>query len=122
MQSGLICFECMIKKQAKLARAQKDPVKGEAYLRDVLRIIADSPEGISTPGLSNEFAKAFEKYFHVKDRFAQVKKASNAYVMGKAEDTRKSLSLIHICFGEGKGKNIGVYEKARSWYRHQGVI
>lgn len=92
MQSGLICFECMIKKQAKLARAQKNPVKGEAYLRDVLRIIADSPEGISTPGLSNEFAKAFEKYFHVKDRFAQVKKASNAYVIGKAENTRKVIS------------------------------
>ncbi len=89
MQTGLICFECMIKKHAKLARDQKDPKKAEAFLRDILRIIADSPDGISTPELAPKFAKAFEKYFKVKDRFAEVKEASNKYMLAKEAEARK---------------------------------
>lgn len=51
MQFDAHCIDCLVHRHFKLALEQKDGIKADAYLRDVMQIILDAPKGVSAPGL-----------------------------------------------------------------------
>ena len=63
MQFDAHCIDCLMKRQFRLAMEQGDGRLADLYLRDVMRIILDAPEGVAAPWLAGAFSKAFEKYW-----------------------------------------------------------
>lgn len=82
MQFDAHCIDCLIHRQFRLAMEQGDGRKADAYLRDVMQIILDAPEGVSAPWLAGAFTKAFEKYWPGEDAYGTLKRESNDLVLG----------------------------------------
>lgn len=82
MQFDAHCIECLTRRQHRLAFAQDgDGKKADLYLRDVMKIMLDAPEGVSAPWLAGAFSKAFQKYWPGVDAYEQLKKDSNDLVL-----------------------------------------
>jgi len=91
MQFDAHCIECLIHRHFKLALEQKDGIKADAYLRDVMQIILDAPKGVSAPWLTGAFTKAYAKYWPGKDAYAQLKQESNDLVLALLPQIRPML-------------------------------
>lgn len=81
MQFDAHCIDCLVHRHFKLALEQKDGIKADAYLRDVMQIILDAPKGVSAPWLTGAFTKAYAKYWPGKDAYARLKQESNDLVL-----------------------------------------
>ena len=82
MQFDAHCIDCLMKRQFRLAMEQGDGRLADLYLRDVMRIILDAPEGVAAPWLAGAFSKAFEKYWPGVDAYEKLKKDSNDLILG----------------------------------------
>ncbi len=91
MQFGVYCVECVIKRYAKLLKVQKDQEKARACMLDLLRAMTDAPENVATPYLVHLFDGIFGRYFHREDRYAQIKKASNEFVLSRLPEMRRKV-------------------------------
>lgn len=89
MQFSVHCIECLVKRQAKLANAQHNEEEAFKYMREVLQIILDAPAGVAAPYLIYQCNQAFARHFRADDRYAEIKRASNAYLLEKAPAIRQ---------------------------------
>jgi len=85
MQFNSQCIACLIKRQMAQIAEFDDEQKKLDYMKDVCRIIAESPEGVAAPYLVSRFGRAFDKYFHIKDVYAEIKKESNDFVLERLD-------------------------------------
>ena len=81
MQFDAHCVECLIHRHHRLAMSKGDGVKAFSYIKDVMQIILDAPEGVSAPWLTGEFTKAYAKYWPGEDAYEKLKKDSNDLVL-----------------------------------------
>jgi uncharacterized protein with ATP-grasp and redox domains len=81
MQFDAHCIECLVRRHYELAMAKDDGVKADLYLRDVMKSILDAPKGVSAPWLTNEFTKAYAKYWPGEDAYAKLKQDSNDLIL-----------------------------------------
>lgn len=88
MQFNSQCISCLIKRQMAQIEKFDDEQKKLDYMKDVCRIIAESPEGVAAPFLVSRFGRAFNKYFHIKDVYAEIKKESNEFVVERLDRVR----------------------------------
>lgn len=88
MQFDAHCIDCLMKRQFRLAMEQGDGRLADLYLRDVMRIILDAPEGVAAPWLAGAFSKAFEKYWPGVDAYETLKKDSNDLILGMLPEIR----------------------------------
>ena len=88
MQFDAHCIDCLIHRQFRLAMAQNDGKKADLYLRDVMKIILEAPEGVAAPWLAGAFSKAFEKYWPGVDAYEKLKKDSNDLILGILPEIR----------------------------------
>lgn len=88
MQFDAHCIDCLMKRQFRLAMEQGDGRLADLYLRDVMRIILDAPEGVAAPWLAGAFSKAFEKYWPGVDAYEKLKKDSNDLILGMLPEIR----------------------------------
>ena len=88
MQFDAHCIDCLMKRQFRLAMEQGDGRLAYLYLRDVMRIILDAPEGVAAPWLAGAFSKAFEKYWPGVDAYEKLKKDSNDLILGMLPEIR----------------------------------
>lgn len=88
MQFDAHCIDCLMKRQFHLAMEQGDGRLADLYLRDVMRIILDAPEGVAAPWLAGAFSKAFEKYWPGVDAYEKLKKDSNDLILGMLPEIR----------------------------------
>lgn len=77
MQFDAQCILCLIRRQAALAEARGDPERTYRYLRDVMQILLDAPEGVAAPYVMPALDDAFSKYFPGEDRHALLKAEAN---------------------------------------------
>ncbi len=88
MQFGVGCINCVLGRYTKLLEAQKEPEKALRCMRDILRTAADAPENVAAPYLVYLFDQVFARHFTPEDRFAQVKKLSNEFVLSRLDAMR----------------------------------
>ena len=81
MQFDAHCIDCLVHRHFKLALEKQDGPKADAYLRDVLQIILEAPQGVSAPWLTGAFTQAYAKYWPDEDAYAQLKRDSNELVL-----------------------------------------
>ncbi len=91
MQFSVYCIECVTKRYAKLLKAQRDQEKARICFLEMQRAMADAPENVAAPYLVHLFDKIFGKYFHREDRYAQIKKASNDFVLSRLGEMRQTV-------------------------------
>ena len=71
------CIACLVRQQYELAERQPDRAAQTAFMRDVMRTIADAPEDVAAPWLVPGFAEAARRHFGVTDAYDAIKRDSN---------------------------------------------
>lgn len=88
MKFSTYCIECLVRRQAKLLHAQNDEEKALACMKEMLQAIVDAPDDVAAPFVVEHFNRIFARYFSDADRYAQIKRDSNAYILKRAEQIR----------------------------------
>lgn len=81
MQFDANCIDCLVHGHFRLSQAKADGQKAYAYLRDVMQILLDAPEGVAAPWLSGAFTEAYAKYWPGEDAYGELKRWSNDLVL-----------------------------------------
>ncbi|MBQ9968638.1 MAG: DUF89 family protein [Oscillospiraceae bacterium] len=81
MQFDAHCVECLVHRHHRLAMEKGDGEKAFSYIKDVMQIILDAPDGVSAPWLTGAFTNAYAKYWPGEDAYAQLKQDSNDLVL-----------------------------------------
>lgn len=92
MRIGVDCMKCQLDRQYRLASTQNDPKKQALFMKDVCRIIAEAPPHWPSPVFTPLFNEAFSKHFGYSDRFSDIKKRSNEYVLAIEDDLKNQIS------------------------------
>ena len=76
------CIQCHINRSIDTARKQnKDSETLLAFTRELLKMLVDSPEDISSPGLGPGTSALFQKYYQLDpDRYRDEKIFSNVSI------------------------------------------
>ena len=89
MQFDSYCSLCMLGREVRSARKYLDPEQADAYIREVMGIMATVPRNVSAPYLIPLFADLMAKYGVTGDLYAQEKKDSNDYVLSVLPEAEK---------------------------------
>ena len=81
MQFDAHCIECLVHRQFRLVQEKNDGEKAYRYMRDVMRLLLEAPEGVSAPYMIEQFSNAYETYWPGEDPYAQLKQDSNDLVL-----------------------------------------
>lgn len=81
MQFDAHCIECLIRRHFRLVMAKDDGEKAFSYIKDMMQIMLEAPEGVSAPWLTGAFSKAYAKYWPGEDVYENLKKDSNDLVL-----------------------------------------
>lgn len=85
MRLSADCIVCMIKRQAENLRDCADENGKAAYLKEVLRIIAEAPEDASAPVVTERLNCLHEEWFGSPFSFRELKRTYNALMMEKEQ-------------------------------------
>ncbi len=83
MQFDAMCIQCLIRRQARLAERNGEPEKTYRYLRDVLQLLLDAPEGVAAPYMIPLFDDAYSRYWPEDDYYGPLKAASNREMLAR---------------------------------------
>ena len=81
MQFDAHCIECLVHRQFRLVQEKNDGEKAYRYMREVMRLLLEAPEGVSAPYMIEQFSNAYETYWPGEDPYAQLKQDSNDLVL-----------------------------------------
>lgn len=91
MRVGVDCMKCLLDRQYRLVSSQNDPEKAALYMKDVCRIMGEADPEWPSPVLTPMFNTAYAKYFGHSDRFEQIKKRSNEYLLAREDSIREQI-------------------------------
>lgn len=89
MQFDAQCIACLVKRQAKRADAQHDPENAYRYMRDVMQILLDAPEGVAAPYMTPKFEESFGRYWPDAAQYEAEKKLSNENMLPRLPEMRR---------------------------------
>lgn len=81
MKISAPCIRCLIERQEERIQQFEDTEKKARYLKEVLRLIGESDDNASAPGLVAKIQKVYEAYFGKTDDFAQTKHSFNQLML-----------------------------------------
>ena len=81
MQFDAHCIECLVHRQFRLVQEKNDGEKAYRYMREVMRLLLEAPEGVSAPYMIEQFSNAYETYWPGEDPYGQLKRDSNDLVL-----------------------------------------
>lgn len=80
------CILCLLKRHEETALKHGDQEQATAFIRDLMRLLAEGPADMSAPYYTPGIAKLFcDHYGLSEDRFAEEKEASNRYALSRFE-------------------------------------
>lgn len=92
MRIGIDCYECLLRRQIEIARAEGDDATSAAFLKAVLDLLANAPEDAASPYFSPRIAQLRTEYFgHVTDTYAQEKRMSNDFMLARIDIIRQRI-------------------------------
>ena len=78
------CILCLLKRHEETALKHGDQEQATAFIRDLMRLLAEGPEAMSAPYYTPGIARLFcDHYGLSEDRFAEEKEASNRYALSR---------------------------------------
>ena len=82
MQFGYACMQCILKRYSRIAQKHADADRGISYVKEILGVMANAPEGVAVPFLTPAFTKLTEKYYGADGAdYEKAKKASNEIML-----------------------------------------
>ncbi len=91
MKLSADCIVCMIKRQAENLKGLGEGEK-TAYLKDVLRVIAEAPEGASAPVVTERLNALHEARFGSPFSFRELKQGYNRMMLGKERELEAEIA------------------------------
>ena len=83
------CILCLLERNAQQANTLGDEKQATAFMRDLLQMYLDAPDGASSPYLGPKITSLYEKHFGLTgDRYKQEKEQSNAFVLERLPQLR----------------------------------
>lgn len=87
------CIQCYLRRNTELVRPLGDEAKTTQFLKKLMKIYLDAPEGIASPWVGPHVSKLLsEMYGLPEDRFAQERKESNRFVLERLEEIRRRVN------------------------------
>ena len=87
------CLLCLMKRHLTAADKLGDKAAAGAFAKDLLRLYADAPAGISTPALSEPVNELYVKHFHLDpDRYRREKEDSNRFALARLDLLRNQVA------------------------------
>ena len=84
------CLLCLLKRHLTAADKLGDKAAAGAFAKDLLRLYADAPDGISTPALAEPVNELYVKHFHLDpDRYRAEKESSNHFALQRLAQLRQ---------------------------------
>ena len=91
MQFDAQCMECLIHRQARLAERQNDPEGTYRYLRDVMQLLLEAPEGVAAPYMIPLFDDAYARYWGPDLHYLPLKEQSNRGMLARLPEMRRMI-------------------------------
>lgn len=83
------CILCLLRRHIATARLHGTDEQVTAFTRDLMRVLADSPENVSSPWFTPPITALFTKHFGLSDdRYAAEKRLSNRYALERMDTIR----------------------------------
>lgn len=92
MKISASCIRCLIERQEERIRQFTDEDTKSRYMKEVLRIIAESGDEASAPFLVAAMRRKYEAYFGKTEDFAEIKHRFNQMMLEKEDAIRK---IVH---------------------------
>lgn len=91
MKMSATCMFCLIQRQEENIRHIKDEHLKSVYMREVLKIIASSPEDVTAPVVVADINRLHQEYFGSSYSFDQLKKEYNELMLEEAPWIHKAI-------------------------------
>ena len=87
------CLMCQMERNLATAAKLGSEEQATAFAKDLMKLLADAPEGVSAPFFSPGVAALFHKHYGLDmDRFKQEKIDSNAFVLARLDQIREKVA------------------------------
>ncbi len=87
------CLLCQLERNVSTARKLGTEEQATAFSKDLMKMLADAPEGVSAPFFSPGVAALFHKHYGLDmDRYKQEKRDSNAFVLQRMDQIREKVT------------------------------
>lgn len=93
MKASTECIHCILKKSDSLYEMHKpqDPEK-VYFIKDVCKIISESPEGASAPQLAKYMMDRMKTSINIDEYYASIKESSNSFMLSREEKIRARIA------------------------------
>lgn len=82
MQFEYACMQCILKRYSQIAKKHGDTDRGIAYVKEIMGVMANAPEGVAVPFLTPSFTRLTEKYYGADGAdYEKAKKTSNEVML-----------------------------------------
>ncbi len=88
MKAGAECLGCLIHGQAESLRMEQDEEKKARYMREILHLAAESPDGITAPELSLRMLSLRAEYFGAQE-YGSIKRRYNRMMLDRLPALRQ---------------------------------
>ena len=86
------CLLCQMERNVSTARKLGTEEQATAFAKDLMKMLADAPAGVSAPFFSPGVAALFHKHYGLDmDRYKQEKQDSNAFVLRRMDQIREKV-------------------------------
>ena len=87
------CLICQLERNIATARKLGTEEQATRFAKDLMKILADAPAGVSAPFFTPGVAALFQKHYGLDlDRYKQEKIDSNAFVLARMDQIRKKVN------------------------------
>ena len=86
------CLLCQLERNIATARKLGTEEQATAFAKDLMKLLADAPTGVSAPFFTPGVTELFHKHYNLGlDRYAREKKDSNTFVLERMEQIREKV-------------------------------
>lgn len=91
MQCSSACMHCLLHSHYEMVKNHPDEKLKNKYIKEMMKLMSDSPDGVTAPYLSYRCDCLFEDIFNEKIEFSGIKKDFNRFVLEREEDIVKRI-------------------------------
>ena len=86
------CLQCHLRRNLELVRTLGTEEQATAFARDLMQMYLNAPEGVSSPWFTPQTSDLLTAHYGLpRDRFQREKERSNAFVLSRMADIRRTV-------------------------------
>ena len=92
VKAGTACLMCQLERNIATAKKLGTEEQAAAFAKDLMKLLADAPEGVSAPFFTPGVTELLCRHYHLDiDRYKQEKADSNAFILARMDAIRKKV-------------------------------